>query len=80
MPALTAGTLLAAWEAGAEQPLAQRAVLLLSAARPGPGADAWAHLPLGRRDAELLALRTELFGPRLVSVVACCKVMVDSTR
>ena len=71
MPALTAESLLAVWEAGAEQPLAQRALLLLSAARPATAYDAWAELPLGRRDAELLRLRAELFGPRLVSVVAC---------
>jgi len=71
MPALSAESLLAVWEAGAEQPLARRALLLLSAARPGTTYDAWAQTPLGRRDAELLRLRTELFGPRLVSVVAC---------
>ncbi len=81
MPALNAEHLLAVWEAGAEQPLAQRALLLLSAARPGTGYDAWAQAPLGRRDAELLRLRTELFGPRLVSVVACpnCKDQLQLT-
>ncbi len=71
MSALTAKNLLAVWEAGAEQPLARRALLLLSAARPDTAYDAWAETPLGRRDAELLRLRTELFGPRLVSVAAC---------
>src|SRR5512137_1847634 len=71
MPVLTAKSLLAVWEAGAEQPLAQRALLLLSAARPGTAYDGWAQTPLGRRDAELLRLRTELFGARLVSVAAC---------
>jgi hypothetical protein len=71
MLALTAGTLLALWEASADQPLAQRALQLLSAARPERTYAAWAELPVGRRDAELLALRAELFGPRLVSVVAC---------
>ena len=71
MPVLTAKSLLAVWEAGAEQPLAQRALLLLSAARPDTAYDLWAQTPLGRRDAELLRLRTELFGSRLVSVAAC---------
>ena len=71
MPALSAESLLAVWEAGAEQPLARRALLLLSAARPGTAYGTWAQTPLGRRDAELLRLRAELFGSRLVSVVAC---------
>jgi hypothetical protein len=71
LPALTAATLLTLWEGGVDQPLAQRALQLLSAARPDIAYDTWAQLPLGRRDAELLRLRAELFGPRLVSVVPC---------
>jgi hypothetical protein len=71
LPALTAGDLLTLWEGGAEQPLAQRALQLLSVARPDIGYDTWAQLPLGRRDAALLALRSELFGPRLMSAISC---------
>ncbi len=72
VPALTARDLLAVWEGGAGESLTQRALRLLSAARPDLSA-AWAQMPLGQRDAALLALRAELLGPRLLSVAVCAQ-------
>lgn len=71
MQALTARDLLDVWEAGDHQSLVRRALLLLSAAFPENSIDALAQLPIGRRDAQLLAVREWLFGPQLISVVIC---------
>jgi hypothetical protein len=71
MQALTARDLLDVWEAGDSQPLVQRALLLLSAAFPETPIEALAQLPVGQRDARLLAVREWLFGPQLISVAIC---------
>lgn len=63
--------LLSAWEAGAARPAPDRALLLLVASYPEHAAEAWAALPVGRRDAWLMALRERLFGPRLEMVANC---------
>ena len=65
--------LLSTWERGIEfdrQPV-RRALLLLEVACPQLSADERERMPLGRRDARLLALREQVFGPTLVSVVPC---------
>ncbi len=67
---LSASSLLSAWERGLEQPPAERALGLLCAAHP-ESREELAKLPVGERDARLLAVREALFGPRLESVVAC---------
>ena len=71
MRALTATELLAAWEQSLGQPPTQRAVTLLAPVCTGVSRDALARLPVGRRDACLLALREHTFGPRLASLTEC---------
>ena len=53
------------------EPPVRRALLLLAAAWPDSSPDSLAILPVGRRDAALLALRGAVFGPRLESVATC---------
>jgi hypothetical protein len=71
LPQLDAAALLAAWEAGAVQSAAARAVTLLTAAWPGVSAAGWAEATIGRRDACLLTLREQLFGTTLETVATC---------
>jgi len=68
---LSASQLLTLWERGLTQSPWQRALSLLAAALPDFTPDALANLPLGQRDAYLLTLREDLFGPRLTSVATC---------
>lgn len=71
--------LLGAWEQGLNQPPVWQAVALLSAACPGVPLARLAQLRIGRRDAELLALRERLFGLDLVGVTSCptCSEKLD---
>ena len=71
MRSLSARELLDIWESGARQPLAQRALWLLTAAQPDTSYEALAQLPIGQRDALLLTLRERLFGTQIVSVASC---------
>ncbi len=71
MRSLSARELLGIWEAGETQPLAHRALLLLSAALPELSYEALAQLPIGQRDGLLLTLREGLFGAQLVSAASC---------
>lgn len=71
MQALTASQLLTVWEQGTSQPPVHQALLLLAAALPGIALDNLAELSIGQRDKQLLALREQLFGSQLTSVVAC---------
>ncbi len=67
----SATSLLNAWEIGCSQPLSERSLRLLESAFPGQSREELARLPIGERDARLLALRESVFGPRLKSVVTC---------
>jgi hypothetical protein len=71
MRALAASELLDVWERGLAQPPAERALALLSAARPESTPAELARLSIGRRDAGLLALRERTFGTRIVSLADC---------
>jgi len=71
MRALSASDLLDAWELGAVQSPAQRALTLLAAACPEAGEDELAALAVGRRDRGLLMLREILFGPALAVLALC---------
>ena len=71
MPALSASDILRIWEAGTGQDPVERALTILAVAFPGKPRDAWAALPVGRRDAELLALREASFGPALETAASC---------
>jgi hypothetical protein len=81
MGTLTATELLDVWERGLGRPLPARVLALLAAAFPDASVDELAELPIGRRDAQLLRLREQLFGPDLTAVVQCpaCGEQVEST-
>jgi uncharacterized protein YbaR (Trm112 family) len=71
MHALSTASLLDVWEDGLSRPLAQRAIELLAAAYPESSRESYALLSIGQRDARLMSLREELWGPRMLAVVAC---------
>jgi hypothetical protein len=71
--ALSAAGLLAAWEEGLTQHPVQRALTLLASAWPELSVATFAQLSIGQRDAFLLSLREQLFGPRLAGVARCAQ-------
>ncbi|MGI5526063.1 hypothetical protein ACQEVX_01140 [Streptomyces syringium] len=73
MEHLEAGALLAAWEAGLASDDGGRALLLHGLARPGSDAGELLAVPVGRRDAELFAVRRALFGARLEVRTDCAE-------
>ena len=81
MRVLGAPELLDVWERGLGRPLAGRALALLAAAFPERSVEELAELPIGRRDAHLLRLREQLFGPELTALARCpsCGEQVEST-
>jgi uncharacterized protein (UPF0212 family) len=81
MRAPDAAELLDLWERGLTQSLPRRAIALLRAAWPETTDADLLALPLGLRDARLLALRRHLFGPDLTIVAPCpaCGDTVEST-
>lgn len=66
-----AQTWLGVWEQGQRATPLQRALLILQALTPGASWQELSHLPLGERDARLLAAREALFGPRLEALTHC---------
>ncbi|HNB52700.1 MAG TPA: hypothetical protein PK530_12190 [Anaerolineales bacterium] len=71
MQPLSASQLLGVWETGWTQSPLHRALTILTVAFPEISAEALASLPMGQRDARLLALRAQTFGPRLNSLAMC---------
>ncbi len=71
MGTLSARDLLWVWEQAERRSPAGRAPLLLAAACPELPDDALAGLPLGRREARLLSLYEETFGPELELATPC---------
>lgn len=71
MRSLTAPELLGAWEAGHPHAGPGRVLALLCAAFPDTAPEELARLPVGTRDALLLAVREGTFGPRVVGLVRC---------
>jgi hypothetical protein len=63
--------LVSVWERTLGRSPVDQALVLLSLASPGDDVEALAALSVGQRDARLLTLREELFGPRLSSVTVC---------
>jgi hypothetical protein len=70
MPELSAAATIELWEAAVRLAPLERA-LALAAAAPSADAEELAGLPLGRRDARLLALHTALAGPLLDAIAPC---------
>ncbi|HEX4954425.1 MAG TPA: phage baseplate protein [Thermoanaerobaculia bacterium] len=81
MRPLDAAELLAVWEQTCTRPPVERALALVAAASPETPADELAALPIGRRDAALLRLRSWTFGPEITATMECpaCGEMVELT-
>jgi len=73
MRALSAAELLNVWERGLTQSPAERALTLLRAACADVSLESLKRLSVGERDACLLTLREQTFGPQLWSVASCSK-------
>lgn len=71
MRALSAGELLGVWERGLAQSPAQRALILLAAGMCDLPLEELVKFTIGERDACLLALREDIFGPHLRSLTNC---------
>jgi len=71
MRALSTLELLGVWEHGLAQRPIERALTLLATTLPGTPLDDLARLSIGRRDAGLLSLREQNFGPQLVCLANC---------
>lgn len=71
MPTLPAAVLLEAWETGRDASPGERGLILLGIACSGAPTAGLAEWPVGRRDAALLALFEQLFGPRLFAQAGC---------
>jgi hypothetical protein len=71
MENLSARRILQVWERGQEQDAHGRALLLLGLSHPEQPRERLAALPLGARDAELLALRCQTLGPDLKGRTFC---------
>lgn len=71
MAPLSVQDILRLWEAGGARCPADRALQILEAASPGVPAETLATLPVGLRDARLLEIREETFGPTLHGVSPC---------
>lgn len=67
----SAAELLRLWETGSAQHPLDRALTILAAAEPGQGRLDLARLPVGWRDARLLAVHERAFGRRLAARAAC---------
>lgn len=79
MRALSAPELLDAWERGRSLGPVRRALTLLEVACPEASPDELASLSIGRRDADLLALREWAFGSEMAGVAVCprCKEQLE---
>ena len=73
MRALSAEALLMVWETGRRQSSLERALTLLAAAWPKSSREELAALSIGERDARLIKLRAQTFGPELASRTHCPK-------
>jgi len=64
-------TLLDLWESGLSQPPQHKILTVLAAFLEGCTRPEIAAMPVGKRDAALLDIREQLFGPVLATIVAC---------
>jgi len=72
MRVLSTAELMTVWELGASQASGQRALALLALAYvDDKQPEELARLSIGQRDACLLALREQIFGPQLAAVTPC---------
>jgi hypothetical protein len=71
MQTLAASELLAVWEYGLSAPPSEWALRVLCAFFPGTSREAHACISIGQRDACLLRLREQTFGPKLHALCDC---------
>jgi hypothetical protein len=71
MAPISAPVVLSVWEQSRGSHPVDQALALLALAEPGASADQLASLSLGERDARLMALREQIFGPRLDALADC---------
>lgn len=71
MYTLTPQQLLQVWESGLQRKPVERAVAMLHALHEQDEAEDPAHLPIGARDARLLTLREQAFGPDISGLAIC---------
>jgi hypothetical protein len=71
MRGLGASELLEVWDRGLTQSSAQRALGLLAAACADTSPETLAALSIGKRDALLLTLREQTFGPEMAGLAVC---------
>lgn len=71
MQGLSSADILRIWEVGLRRNNAERALLILAAACPELAGDAVAGLAVGQRDALLLEVRAQTFGPDLAATARC---------
>jgi hypothetical protein len=71
MAALSATTLLDIWETGQGRHAIDRALAILAAAWPDRDVEELASLPVGQRDARLLTVYEDTFGPQLEGLASC---------
>ncbi len=79
MHSLNERQMLTIWEHGLDQPMLQRALVMLMAAYPEISPDQAAKLSIGVRDSHLFRLREQLFGSRIHNSAKCpcCKEQVE---
>jgi hypothetical protein len=68
---LSAAAVLDLWQAAERRRPVERALALAAASEDGPGAEELAALPVGRRDARILALHAALGGGALEATARC---------
>lgn len=71
MHAISAEELLRIWELGQFRPLPHRALLLLAGGWPSTSREELEQMSIGERDAHLLELRENLFGPQYAGLAEC---------
>src|SRR3954454_13343306 len=71
MPGMSAASILDLWDRAERLDPVERALALAAGGDPAGGTAEAAALPLGRRDARLLRLRTELAGETLEATAPC---------
>jgi len=71
MRPLSTHDILDVWEQGQGQPPWDRALIMLATAYPEMTRDELAALSIGQRDARLLTMREQTFGPRLTGLSEC---------
>lgn len=79
MHAIAAEELLKIWEFGQFRPLPHRALMLLAASSPSTSIEELEQMSIGKRDALLLELRENLFGPQFAGLSECpsCKSNIE---